>query len=109
MELGSGLRYGTHVLTVPENRIDAAIALQFKESMRQATMQGPDRIILDLHHVDFVDSSGLGAIVGAMKQLSPGKTLELAGLTPTVSKVFQLTRMDTIFTIHKTLNRPLKG
>lgn len=108
MDLESALRCGTQVLTVPETRIDAAIALQFKESMRQATLSGPDRIVLDLRQVEFVDSSGLGAIVGAMKQLAQGKTLELSGLTPTVSKVFQLTRMETIFKIHGNLDQALE-
>lgn len=103
MNLESVLRCGTNVLTVRENRIDAAIALQFKDVMRRATSDGPSRIILDLRHVDFVDSSGLGAIVGAMKQLPQGKTIELAGLTVTVAKVFELTRMDTIFLIHTDL------
>ena len=35
-----------------------------------------------------------------MKLLGPDRSLELAGLTPTVEKVFRLTRMDSIFTIH---------
>ena len=38
------------------------------------------------------------------KLLGPDRTLELAGLTATVEKVFRLTRMDTIFTIHATLD-----
>jgi anti-sigma B factor antagonist len=35
-----------------------------------------------------------------MKFLAPARKLELAGLTPTVEKVFRLTRMDSVFTIH---------
>ena len=46
---------------------------------------------------------GWGAVVAAMKALGPGRKLELAALTPTVEKVFRLTRMDTVFTIHKSL------
>ena len=103
MDLQTDARRGALVITVPESRIDAAIALQFKEAMRQSTQRGPARVVLDLQHVDFVDSSGLGAIVGAMKLLPAGKTLELTALTPTVAKVFQLTRMDTIFKIHRAL------
>ena len=34
------------------------------------------------------------------KLLGPDRVLELSGLTPTVEKVFRLTRMDSIFTIH---------
>ncbi|MFV2033704.1 MAG: STAS domain-containing protein [Halocynthiibacter sp.] len=91
---------GVLVVTTSENRIDAAIAIQFKDKMRELTEFCPDRIVLDLSSVDFLDSSGLGAVVAAMKQLSSGKTLELAGLTNTVNKVFRLTRMDSVFTIH---------
>lgn len=88
------------IVSVDEPRIDAAVAIQFKDAMRKVTGSGPDRIVLDLSKVEFLDSSGLGAVVAAMKHAGPGQTLELAGLTPTVAKVFHLTRMDTVFTIH---------
>ena len=91
------------VVTVCENRIDAACAIQFKERMRDITETPSARVILDLSCVAFLDSSGLGAVVAVMKLLGPERKLELAGLTPTVAKVFRLTRMDTVFTIHPTL------
>lgn len=88
------------IVTVAERRIDAAVAIQFKDEMRVITDDGPVRVVLDMAAVDFLDSSGLGAVVAAMKQVGPGRSLELAGLTPTVAKVFHLTRMDTVFAIH---------
>lgn len=109
MDLHSDFNGGTLVVTVPDSRIDAAVALQFKEAMRQATRNDAERIVLDMHKVEFVDSSGLGAIVGAMKQLPPNKVLNLSGLTPTVAKVFQLTRMDTIFDIFPDVETALIG
>ncbi len=91
------------VIHVGETRIDAAVAIAFKDKMRGVTETGPARMILDLSEVTFLDSSGLGAVVAAMKQVGTERKLELAGLTPTVLKVFQLTRMDTIFRIHKSV------
>jgi anti-sigma B factor antagonist len=88
---------------VMEDRIDAASAIQFKERMRDLTEGGDQRVVLDLARVQFLDSSGLGAIVAVRKLLGADRALELAGLTPTVEKVFRLTRMDTIFTIHPSL------
>ena len=41
-----------------------------------------------------------GAIVAVMKVLAPSGKLELAALTPNVHKVFHMTRMDSVFTIH---------
>lgn len=102
MDLQEENRDGILVITPTEQRIDAAVAIQFKDRMRAATADARGRIVLDLRHVDFVDSSGLGAIVAAMKQLGPNVELDLAGLTPNVAKVFRLTRMDTVFTIHET-------
>jgi len=100
MELDQDLKGGVLVVTPLETRIDAAVAIQFKDRMREVATTAKDRIILDLQRVDFVDSSGLGAIVAAMKQIGSGVKLELSSLTPNVAKVFRLTRMDTVFAIH---------
>lgn len=91
------------VISVNEPRIDAAIAIQFKDRMREKTEATSARIVLDLGQVDFIDSSGLGAIVAAMKQLGPGRRLDLAALNPNVDKVFRLTRMDSVFKIFDTV------
>jgi anti-sigma B factor antagonist len=88
------------VVRIEEPRIDAAGAIQFKERMREVTTDAAPRVVLDLSCVNFLDSSGLGAVVAVMKLLLPGRKLELAGLTPTVEKVFRLTRMDSVFKIH---------
>lgn len=88
------------VIDVDETRIDAAVAVRFKDTMRTLTDHPAKRVILDLSKVEFLDSSGLGAIVGAMKQLGDGRRLDLAGLTPMVEKVFRMTRMDSVFKIY---------
>jgi anti-sigma B factor antagonist len=100
MELMSERLGDLLVIRVEENRIDAAGAIQFKERMRQVTADASPRVMLDLSLVNFLDSSGLGAVVAVMKLLLPDRKLELAGLTPTVEKVFRLTRMDSVFKIH---------
>lgn len=97
------------VITIGESRIDAAIAISFKDNMRELTDTGPERVVLDMTTVDFIDSSGLGAVVAAMKQVDASKKLELACLSPTVAKVFRLTRMDTVFTIHANVQAALGG
>ncbi|EEX09425.1 anti-sigma-factor antagonist [Ruegeria lacuscaerulensis ITI-1157] len=97
----------TQVIKVEADRIDAAMAIQFKEDMRTVTQQGAPRLILDLSSVEFIDSSGLGAIVASMKQLGDGRRLDLAGLQPVVEKVFRLTRMDTVFRLFDDLDDAL--
>lgn len=100
MDLQPDNRGDMLVVRAMEPRIDAAVAIQFKDRMRDLLADAPARVVLDLSRVQFLDSSGLGAVVAVMKHLGPGRRLELAGLTPTVQKVFRLTRMDSVFTIH---------
>lgn len=95
---------GQAVVTVEEDRIDAAGAIAFKEAMRNATDGRAGPVILDLGRVDFIDSSGLGAIVAVMKHLGRDRRLHLAALLPNVDRVFRLTRMDSVFPIHDSVD-----
>lgn len=103
MNLTADLRGDMLVIRALDDRIDAAGAIQFKDRMRELTQVVSRRVVLDLSRVAFVDSSGLGAVVAVLKALAPDRKLELAGLTPTVQKVFRLTRMEQVFTIHDQL------
>ncbi len=100
MELLAEQRGEILVIRAMQDRIDAAGAIQFKDKMRELTKTPVPRVVLDLSRVAFLDSSGLGAVVAVLKALGPDRKLELSGLTATVQKVFRLTRMDSVFTIH---------
>lgn len=100
MELQAEEQNGVLVVTVLGDRIDAAGAIQFKDTMREVTATPHNRVVMDLSNVAFLDSSGLGAVVATMKAIGKERKLELAALTPAVSKVFRLTRMDSVFTVH---------
>lgn len=102
MDLESTVKGDLVEISIQSTRIDAASAIAFKDKVRAAAEGGPSRVLLNLSKVDFVDSSGLGAIVSAMKLLGADRKMELVGLTPKVEKVFRLTRMDKVFTIHAT-------
>ncbi len=94
------------VVSVEENRLDASIAIQFKDAFRSVTADGGD-VILDLTSVEFLDSSGLGAIVAVYKGLGPTRHMALAGLQPPVEKVMTLTRMNSVFAIFPTLDQAI--
>lgn len=107
MEIEARTEEALRIVSILEPRIDAAVAIEFKDAMRSQTDAGPDLVVLDLSEVQFIDSSGLGAIVAAMKNMGQERTLALAGLTPTVARVFQLTRMDSVFRVFPTLDGAL--
>jgi len=89
-------------------RIDASVALKFKEFILERINMGNVKIILDLTGVDFIDSSGLGAIVACLKVLKGKGYLVICGLSETVSTLFSLTRMDKAFRIFTTEEDALK-
>lgn len=88
------------LVTVEEGRLDAAVSTAFKDQMRQALGAGGSPVVLDLSRVDFMDSSGLGALIAVLKAMPAGRRLELRCLRPNLERVMKLTRMDSVFTIH---------
>jgi anti-sigma B factor antagonist len=82
-----------------ERRIDAATSAAFKGTMVDRINSGRRRIVLDLSEVDFVDSSGLGAMVSSLKAIGDEGDLVLCGVRETVMSLFRLTRMNRVFSM----------
>ncbi|MBC9246136.1 STAS domain-containing protein [Paracoccus sp. 11-3] len=87
-------------VTVQESRIDAAIATGFKDKLRSIVVTAKKPVLLDMRGVDFMDSSGLGAMIAVRKALPENLPIVLDGVTPNVERVFRLTRMDRVFRIN---------
>ena len=107
MELSTKTDDPILIVSMNDDRIDAAVAIEFKDAMRTETLDGPKIVVLELSAVNFTNSSGLGAIVASIKHVGQDRTLALGGPTPTVDKVFFLTRMDTVFRLFATLDGAL--
>ena len=60
-------------------------------------MRQEARIFLDLSAINFIDSTGLGALVGTLKKMGNEKFLGVIGAQKSVQAMFQLTRMNEIF------------
>ena len=99
MNIESDPQGGDLLITVGEPRIDAAGSVAFKERIRALVHDSSGRVVIDLGRVEFLDSSGLGALVAVMKMLG-GRRLELARCGVAVTKVLSLTRMDKVFVLH---------
>ena len=73
------------------------------------TGASPRVIILDLSSVQYVDSSGVGALVGLLTSVrSAGGDLRLAGVNDRVKKVLQITHLVDIFKIHASVDDAVK-
>lgn len=87
------------VITVGETRLDARSAGSFRELVAEFIRAGHSKIVLNLTAVEFIDSSGLGALIAILKTLGPHGGLVFCGIQQSIARLFQLTRMDKVFVI----------
>ncbi len=91
------------LIEIKEERLDAHNSGELKAQMLHLFEEGKASIVIDLHEVRFVDSSGLGALVSGFKNASARNgNLKLSGLQPQVKSMFELTRLHRVFEIFPT-------
>ena len=79
--------------------IDVAVVDEFGNAMRALIEANPGvEVCVDLRDVNFIDSSGLGVLVGANKQAAAaGATIRLAHVQASPAKVFEITGLQSSF------------
>ena len=97
------------ILRALEKRIDAGISGELKERLAEMVQEGHRWIVLDISTVEFLDSSGLGAIISGLKAIGEDGKLVICGATDPVKSMFRLTRMDRIFEMYDTETESLQA
>ncbi len=105
MQISESTQGDVLVLLPGITRLDAAIAGQFKDAVAAQCAAGATKLVLDLRKVDFVDSSGLGALVAVLKLVSQGGQLALVlpGSGAQIRTLLRLTRMEQVFALFDTV------
>ncbi len=93
---------GVTVITPAVQRLDAAVAPAFRQAVVDRVERGERRVVVDLGRVEFMDSSGLGALVSILKAAGSQGALALCRATGAVQGLLTLTRMDRVFRIAAT-------
>lgn len=95
------------VVTMLEQRFTASNVPDFKQAVRDAVAESYSNVIVDISAVTFMDSSGLGALVGVARSLGDPSSLRIVCPPGAVMDLFRLTRMEQLFTIYDTLDPAL--
>ena len=83
-----------------KDEIDLHVSPSVTASLNQMIEKKPERLVVDLSGVPYIDSAGLAALIAAMQEVEGygGKFL-LAGLQETVREVLESSRLDQVFQI----------
>src|ERR1019366_6079408 len=100
---------GVSIAVLPVDELDASNAGEFKRDIAPV-LQANAKLVLDLSRLRFVDSSGLGAMLSCLRQLSAKSgDLKLCGMSKQVRALFELVRMHRIFDIYGTKEEAVKA
>ncbi len=81
--------------------IDVMTAPRLREAVVDAVNRGRMRLIIDGERVDFLDSTGLGVLVGALKRVrADGGSLDIVCTHERILKIFEITGLDKVFGLH---------
>lgn len=102
MDLRSEVRGEIDILFL-SGRLDLVSSSTLKDQIRQRLQDRRLQIVLSCHGLNFINSSGLGALISAQKdvRLSGGR-ISLCCLSPYVDELFALTGLKKVFEIHDT-------
>ena len=109
MTLTSEIRDEVLIVTIPGRVIDAANVGEFKTAMAPMLAAGR-KLVVNLGQLDFVDSTGLGALVSCLRKIhAVSGEIKLCGLTKPVRALFELVRMHRVFEIFNDIDEAVKS
>ena len=81
--------------------VDLHSAPELRDTLSTLVDSDTRQVTLDLSNVTFLDSMGLGVILGTKKRLAAtGRELELVVANPEIRRIFEITMLDRIFALH---------
>ena len=107
LKLGHYAKDGIEVTDV-QGEIGACIAPRLRELLIELAGKGSCQLVVDLDKVGFLDSTGLGVLVGGLKRVRPhGGSLDLVCTQERILKIFRITGLMKVFGIYQTVDQAI--
>lgn len=88
--------------------VNLAHSNAFQEDLAHIVAEKPQRLVLDLAGVTYMDSSGIASLVKMLSRAKAiGASMHLVGMSDRVRSLFEITRLDHVFEIHATCDEAL--
>jgi anti-sigma B factor antagonist len=95
---------GDHTVLEVGGEVDVYTAPRLRERLVELVEQGSRHVVVDLSRVEFLDSTGLGVLVGALKRLrAVNGTFGLVCAHERLLKIFRITALDRVFALYDTV------
>lgn len=105
MDLGFHVsHHGRWTVVAVRGEVDVATVPRLREQLIELVSRGENHLVLDLDAVDFLDSTGLGVLIGALKRVRTADgDLSLVCTHARILKVLEITGLTRVFTVHSTV------
>ncbi len=107
LELATRLEGEASAVISVGGEVDHDTAPQLDRAVRAALSDGVRRVVVDLSTTGFMDSSGLGALVGLSKAADGATALVVVCPQPSLRKLFAISRLDEVLTVYPDLGSAL--
>jgi anti-sigma B factor antagonist len=106
----SSPQHATASLVDVEGEIDVLTSQRLKTALAGIVDAGASTIVINLDQVEYLDSTGLGVIVSAMKRIRENDgSIVLTGLSPHLTKIFEITGLRKVFDVYPTASDALNA
>lgn len=103
-------RYGESWLVTVAGDIDLHSAPELRDRLAALGDPGVEQVVVDLSECEFLDSMGLGVLLGAKKRMArEGRELHIVVTSPDVRRIFEITMLDRVLDLHATRAEALNG
>lgn len=93
-----------------KGEIDLHVSPTVTAALNDFIDKKPERLVVDLSEVGYIDSAGLAALIQAMQKVEGyGGKFMLSGLQETVRSIFEISRLDQVFQIFPDIDAALAG
>ena len=100
---------GDRTVVVVGGEIDVYTAPKLREQLVDLVNAGRYHLVIDMETVEFLDSTGLGVLVGGLKRVrAHDGSLRLVCTQERILKIFRITGLTKVFPIHDSLDEALQ-
>lgn len=103
-------QYNAVVIELKGNVMGGDDTKEFNELLHKVLDEGKKNVVVDLSEVKFMNSSGLGMLIGGLTTMKKGNgTLKLARTTDKIESLLVITKLSTIFESFETVEDAIKS